>query len=59
MFDKVMNVPRILNIHLRSEYATGSEFAMVQNMLLALNMTMFWIYRGSEYARVTQVSEYV
>ena len=34
-------------------------FDRVLNMALVLNMPGFSIYQGSEYARVTQGSEYV
>ena len=33
-----------------SEYASGSEYNRVLNMLLVLNMLGFWIYQGSKYA---------
>ena len=36
----------------------GFEYASVLNMLLVLNMSRFWIYHGSKYARVTLGVEY-
>ena len=36
----------------------GWEYAKALNMLLVLNMSGFWIYQGSKYARVTQGFEY-
>ena len=36
----------------------GCNYARVLNILLVLNMSVFWIYHGSKYFRVTQGSEY-
>ena len=36
-----------------SEYSSGPKYAKL------LNMTKFWIWKGSQYASVTQCSEYV
>ena len=38
-------------------YSLG--YTRVLNMSLILNMLAFWLYQSSEYARVTQGSEYV
>ena len=35
-----------------SEYASGPKYAII------LNMAKFWIWQGSQYANVTQRSEY-
>ena len=57
MFDRVLNMPRILNIPAFWIYG-GSEYTSVLNMLLVLNMSGFWIYHGSKDAIVTQGFEY-
>ena len=40
-----------------SEYAR-IDFVRVLNISWVLNMPGFWIWQGSEYARVTQGSKY-
>ena len=65
MLDKilsmVLNIPGFWIAH-DSEYVSGSECARVLdrvlNMLLILYMPGFCIYQSSEYAGVTQGSEY-
>ena len=52
MFDRVLNIG-VLWICL-----SGSEYARLLSIALVLNIQTFWIYEGSEYVRVTQVSEY-
>ena len=41
-----------------SLYKQGSEYALGPKYAKILNMTKFWIWQGSEYARVTQGSKY-
>ena len=48
----------IVDIWQGSENASGSEYQKVLNMSLVLDVPEFWIYQGSEYARVTQGLEY-
>ena len=57
MFDRVLNLPRVLSIPGFWIYLC-SECARVLHMPLVLNVTECWIYQSSEYAGVTQGSEY-
>ena len=41
------------------EHAWGPEYTSVLDMALILNMPGFWICKGSEYTKITQVSECV
>ena len=67
MFDRVLSMPRILNIPASSIYRDSEYnrvvnipdiYASVLNMLLVMDMSGFWIYNGSKYASVRQGSEY-
>ena len=37
------------------EYGCGPEYTSVVDMALILNMTGFWIFQGTEYARVLNI----
>ena len=63
MFGKILCMPPVLNIPgFRRCFCRwmcqSFGCTRVLNMPLVLNMTGFWIYQSSEYARVTQGSEY-
>ena len=47
----VLNVPKF-------SMQRSFEYTRVLNMFLVLNMSGFWIYHGSEYARFTQGFEW-
>ena len=67
MFDRVLSMPRILNIPASSIYRDSEYnrvvnipdiYASVLNMLLVMDLSGFWIYNGSKDASVSQGSEY-
>ena len=63
MFDKVLSMPPVLNIPefwtaQDSEYVSGSECARVLDIPGFWICLWFWIYHGSENARITQGSQY-
>ena len=63
MFDKVLNMPPVVNIigfwiSLWLWMCQGFWNTRVLNLPLVLNMSGFWIYQSSEYARVVHGSEY-
>ena len=66
MFDRVLNMPRILNMPAFSIYRwpgfwihQDCKYARVLNMLLVLIISGFCIYHGSKYFRVPNMPEYV
>ena len=68
MLEKGVSIPLVLNISgllmtQYSEYVCDSECSRVSerilNMSLILNMPWFWIYKSSEYTRITHGSKYV
>ena len=63
MFDKLLSMSPVLNspgfwICIWFWMCQSSGYTRILNMPQVLNLPGFWIYQSSEYARVTQGSEY-